>query len=207
MTDLSCSARAEQSLAETLPSEVLLQLLHDDVLSEIRLSVLRLEIAGKRGSTTWRELLDLEHRLRRRCLERRTVERSASVDEIVQLHIRRARSHGLHTRTVVHETAHLCPEYAQRAHRALSIVVDNALQAGATEIEIQAHIRPTHLQIVVIDDAGGFDLTAVPAGSSIACLRDEWGPLAFTRQDSSRGSAVFVRVPAADGAQSAATNS
>jgi signal transduction histidine kinase len=172
--------------------------LHDDVLSEVRLSTLRLKDVDDLTAAR-AELEDLDHRLRLRQLDEVIRGGEPHLYEILQPHLRRAQSLGvqLHRvpplemtdRTVDQDSAHLF-------HRVVSILTSNAINAGATRLDIDL-LPLTHDQIVVTvtDDAGGFDLEAVPAGRGLASLRADLGTHAIRRRNVDGGSAVSVNVP------------
>lgn len=185
-----------QQVAPTdTPSRVLARVLHDDVLSEIRLSVLRLEASGHFGSPAHTELIELEHRLRLRCVEHRSVDGLVTPAELVSLHTRRLRSIEVRVSTKVNDQERLEPDRLQRLHHALSIVIDNATIAGATTIDLRIDRRSTHLELTVTDDAGGFDLADTPPGGGLATLREQWGHQSVAVRRVLQGSRVTIRVP------------
>lgn len=175
--------------------------LHDDVLSEVRLSTLRLQGADDVDAARV-ELRDLDHRLRLRQLDEVIRGGATHLYEILQPHLRRIQSLGvtvsrvppleLTDRTVDEDAAELF-------HRAVSVLVSNSLNAGASRIGIG--LRPLgtgRIELSVSDDAGGFDLAAAPPGRGLAQLRHDLGDGAVRRRDLDSidgGSVVSVVIP------------
>lgn len=173
--------------------------LHDDVLSEVRIATLRM---GHDPSTEHarRELLELDHRLRLRQLDEMMRGGTAHIYEVLQPHLRRAQALGVRLgsvpslevtgRTVAEETARL-------VNRVVSVVTSNAINAGATELSIDLVGGGGDLMtLTVVDDAGGFDPTTIPAGRGLDTLRRDLGTDLVSVTPAGRGSSVSVTFPA-----------
>ena len=120
--------------------------------------------------------------------------------EILQPHLRRAQNLGIQLdRVPTHEVTRLeVDEHSgQLLNRAVSLLTSNAINAGATRpaINVQVIDGGTRLQLSVTDDAGGFDLAAVPDGRWLSTLVDELGVGAVHRFDTPGGSMMVVCVP------------
>jgi signal transduction histidine kinase len=174
--------------------------LHDDILSEVHLASLRISSGSATPEQINAELLDLDHRLRLRQLDDMMSAGTPRVYEILQPHLRRAQNLGIRLdRVPAHEVTRLelDEECARLLNRAVSIVTSNAINAGATRLAID--LEPidggTRLQLSVTDDAGGFDLAAVPDGRGLSSLIDQLGVGAVQRYDAPDGSMMVVSVP------------
>jgi signal transduction histidine kinase len=172
--------------------------LHDDVLSEVHLSTLRLKSAADVDAAR-AELEDLDHRLRLRQLDEVIRGGEPHLYEILQPHLRRAQSLGLQVYRVppLEVTERRVDQDAARlVHRVVSVLTSNAINAGATRLGLDLlPLDRDRIVITVTDDAGGFDLDAVPAGRGLSNLRVDLGRSAVRRRDVTGGSAVSVTVP------------
>lgn len=172
--------------------------LHDDVLSEVQLSVLRLKHAGDLEAAQL-ELDDLEHRLRLRQLYEVINGGTPHIYEVLQPHLRRAQSLGVHLfRVPALEDTDVVIDSAsaELLHRVVSVTTSNSLNAGATRMAIDVE-RPAidRIRITITDDAGGFDLDDIPLGRGLATLRTDLGRGAIDRLATDDGSAISVVLP------------
>jgi signal transduction histidine kinase len=172
--------------------------LHDDVLSEVRLASLRITTGTANREQIHAELLDLDHRLRMRQLDELIRGGNPPVYEILQPHLRRAQSLGMRLVDVpTHEVTGtvLTEDEAALLHRVLSLLTSNAINAGATELSVGLRLPAGALEVSVTDDAGGFDLAAVPEGRGLHRLVTDLAPGSVWREDAPGGSTVSVRMP------------
>lgn len=159
-------------------AQLFAQWLHDHVLSEVRAVQLRLESGEMGVDTIARHLLEFEHRLREQQLTAAISGGPVLVAEILQLHVRRLMSLGLtvDVATTTGLEVELAGRQASRVASAVSVLVSNSVNAGATKVEIRASCQRQLLEISVADDAGGFDIDAIPVGRALSRLRSEVGP-------------------------------
>lgn len=173
--------------------------LHDDVLSEVKLAALRIERTDDVEAAR-RELLELDHRLRLRQLEESMRNGQPQLSEIIQPHLRRAQTLGVSLdRVPSHDVSaiRLDEGAAQSTHRAISMLVSNAINAGATRLSLEVSVLDDDrtLEITLTDDAGGFTFDDLQPGRGLMLLLDELGPGSVRRGDAPGGSSVTVRVP------------
>ena len=172
--------------------------LHDDVLSEVHLSTLRLKSVGDLDAAR-AELEELDHRLRLRQLDEVIRGGEPHLYEILQPHLRRIQSLGIQLYRVPPlelTNRRIDQETAQLFHRAVSVLTSNAINAGASRLAIDLFsIEDDTIALTVTDDAGGFDLDAVPAGRGLSNLIGDLGPRRVRRRDTQHGSAVTVTLP------------
>lgn len=172
--------------------------LHDDVLSEVHLSTLRLKSVGDLDAAR-AELEELDHRLRLRQLDEVMRGGEPHLYEILQPHLRRIQSLGIHLYRVPPlelTNRRTDSETAQMFHRVVSVLTSNAINAEATRLAIDLfEVDDGDISLTVTDDAGGFDLGAVPPGRGLANLIADLGPDRVRRRDTQKGSAVSVTLP------------
>ncbi len=172
--------------------------LHDDVLSEVHLSTLRLKSVGDLDAAR-AELEELDHRLRLRQLDEVMRGGEPHLYEILQPHLRRIQSLGIQLYRVPPlelTNRRTDSESAQLFHRAVSVLTSNAINADATRLAIDLfEVDGGQISLTVTDDAGGFDLDAVPAGRGLSNLVADLGPDRVRRRDTQNGSAVTVTLP------------
>ena len=123
-----------------------------------------------------------------------------SVYEILQPRLRRAQNLGIRLdRVPTREVTRLevDEQSGQLLNRAVSLLTSNAINAGATRLAINVQVIDggTRLQLSVTDDAGGFDLAAVPDGRGLSTLIAQLGAAAVQRHDAPGGSMMVVCVP------------
>jgi signal transduction histidine kinase len=174
--------------------------LHDDVLSEVHLASLRISSGSATPDQVNAELRDLDHRLRLRQLDDMMSAGRPRIYEILQPHLRRAQSLGLRLESVPsHEVTRLevDQQCAELLNRAVSLLTSNAINAGATQLTIDLEVLDGGARLVlrITDDAGGFDLAAVPDGRGLHTLIQELGADGVQRHDVPGGSLMAVVVP------------
>lgn len=175
--------------------------LHDVVLSEVRLTTLRLEIGDLDGADAIHELVDLDHRLRQRHLDETIVAGGATVGEIVQVHVRRLRGLSIPLSTETLDAVgqlHLATFDAERLHHGLSVLVSNAVNAGATVVGISVALAANRLVAEVTDDAGGFELDQVPVGRALSSMKNSTRFASVYRRPTPTGSIVGAEVELVD---------
>jgi hypothetical protein len=176
--------------------------LHDDVLSEVHLASLRISSGSATPDEINAELRDLDHRLRLRQLDDMMSAGAPRVYEILQPHLRRIQNLGVRLDSVPsHDVTRIevDQECGMLLNRAVSLLTSNAVNAGATRLAIGLQLvdGATRLRLTVIDDAGGFDLAAVPDGRGLSTLMDQLGPGAVQRYDAPCGSMMVVTLSCA----------
>jgi signal transduction histidine kinase len=176
--------------------------LHDDVLSEVHLASLRISSGSATPDEINAELRDLDHRLRLRQLDDMMSAGAPRVYEILQPHLRRIQNLGVRLDSVPsHDVTRIEVEQecGMLLNRAVSLLTSNAVNAGATRLAIGLQLvdGATRLRLTVIDDAGGFDLAAVPDGRGLSTLMDQLGPGAVQRYDAPCGSMMVVTLSCA----------
>lgn len=172
--------------------------LHDDVLSEVHLSTLRLKSVGDLDAAR-AELEELDHRLRLRQLDEVMRGGEPHIYEILQPHLRRIQSLGIQLYRVPPlelTNRRTDSESAQLFHRAVSVLTSNAINADASRMAIDLfEVDGGRISLTVTDDAGGFELDAVPAGRGLSTLIADLGTDHVRRRDTQNGSAVTVTLP------------
>ena len=174
--------------------------LHDDVLSEVHLASLRISAGHASAEQISAELLDLDHRLRLRQLDDMMSAGAPRVYEILQPHLRRAQNLGVQLDHVpTHEVTRIeVDEHSgQLLNRAVSLLTSNAINAGTTRLAINVQVIDggTRLQLSVTDNAGGFDLAAIPDGRGLSALIEQLGAGSVQRHDAPGGSMMVVSLP------------
>jgi hypothetical protein len=177
--------------------------LHDDVCSELRLLRLQLETRQIEPGDVPDRLDELDHRLRIRQLDELLRSGRVRLAEVIQPFVRRAQAHGLTVREVPRfEQASLeLDEHTGRmVQRTAAVLMTNSIQAGASVIGIRATIEPDsgRFALEFDDDAGGFDIVALPPGRGLDSLRHELGPetLELRRTDTGTCARVVFALPA-----------
>lgn len=172
------------------------QWLHDHVLSEVRAAQLRLKTGSADADWAARELRDLEHRLREEQLSAAIATGDVLVGEILQVHVRRLVALGIvidvTSSAEVGRSVGGCD--ASQLASAVAVLVGNAVNAGAGRVSIAVESTAHGLQVSVGDDAGGFDLDAVPVGRALSRLRSRVGSANVWASRSSGLSVVHVRL-------------
>jgi len=172
--------------------------LHDDVLSEVRLASLRITSGAASAEQIQAELLDLDHRLRLRQLDEMIRDGRPAIYEILQPHLRRAQNLGVRLDVVpTHEVTGVTvsEQDAQLLNRTLSLLMSNAINAGACRLGIEVAVDDEGIEVAVTDDAGGFDFDALPEGRGLHRLMRQLGPGSVRRLDTTDGSRMVARIP------------
>jgi len=172
--------------------------LHDEITSSLRLIRLGLH-AGTLTSTQVGDELDvLDHRLRMLQLEEMIAAGPVQLAHVLQPFVRLAQAQGVDVIDVPRfdeASAELRGPAGHLAQRALGVLVPNAIAAGAQELSFRiTTVAPDRVEVEVEDDAGGFDLAAVPAGRGLDGLRRDLGQGNLTHVRTERGSLVRVAI-------------
>jgi hypothetical protein len=171
--------------------------LHDVVLSEVRLALLRLDERGSSVEAARRELVDLDHRLRVGQLSETMLSGGATIGEIVQVYVRRMQGLGVSLAHVTHgaiNTVHLESSDALNLQHALSVLTSNSVNAGASMVGIGLTQKGSFVTVEIVDDAGGFDLGNIASGRALSNLTSRAEYRCLRHRPVPRGSAVAVDV-------------
>jgi hypothetical protein len=174
------------------------QWVHDHLLSEIRLLILRLEARGHSDPDVLNHLREADHRLRMAHLAELIEAGPVRISALVQPHIRRCVDLGVEVSEVPHfgqVDFDVDSDTGRLIGRVLSGLFSNAMNAGAQRIGLEVYANTAGVEIRVSDDAGGFDLMSVPAGRGLHQLIDEIGATGVMREDIPGGSLMRVLVP------------
>ena len=87
------------------------------------------------------------------------------------------------------------PPAAELTTRALAVLLNNAIEAGATLLSIDLRWHPDTLTVAVTDDAGGFDLDDAPPGRGLDRLRDALGAHRLRSRRVGPGTEVTATIP------------
>ncbi|WP_395153429.1 hypothetical protein [Ilumatobacter sp.] len=121
----------------------------------------------------------------------------ATIGEIVQVYVRRIQGLGVSLAHVTHgpiNTIRLESFDAANLQHALSVMTSNALNTGASTVGIELTKDGSRVTVEVVDDAGGFDLDAVPIGRALSNLSNRAEYHNLRRHAAPRGSAVAIDV-------------
>jgi hypothetical protein len=172
--------------------------LHDDVLSEVRLSALRVGTGAVSGEQVARELQDLDHRLRLRQLDELFVAGPVRAADILQPHVRRVQALGITIDAVpsLERVGFTVDEATGRLlGRVLAGLTSNAINAGATHLSYDLGASGDDIFVAVTDDAGGFDFEHLPPGRGLERLVTELGRNRLARRPVPGGSTMVALVP------------
>lgn len=199
-TRLRSELRQHVSLAQRREHRQRARWLHDDVCSELHLMRLKLEAGAPSHEEIAAQLAELDHRLRVHQLDELLRSGPVRVAELVQPFVRRAQTHGVRVRLVLSpEDAAIeleeCVGWAFQ--RAAAVLVTNALQAGASDITIHVAVDAAacRVDLRVDDDAGGFEVDAIPEGRGLDSLRAELGDDALELRRTPHGTTARVAIP------------
>lgn len=172
------SRRAARMVETTRNSErrARAEWLHDTVCAEIRVARLRIadDAIDRRGLD--QVLADLEHRVRLQQLDDSMVTGRVRLSEVVQPFIRRLQDHGVAVTkapTFGESRFEIDEAVGRRLRHTLSVLVNNAILAGARGVSLRVELVGSIVEVEVADDAGGFDLHQVPAGRALDMLAGE----------------------------------
>jgi signal transduction histidine kinase len=93
---------------------------------------------------------------------------------------------------------HLQPDEARLFTRMVGALVSNAVNAGAGELSLRLHHDHDRISVTVIDDAGGFPDTPLPAGRGLERLVNDLGPGSLLIEPTANGSKVTLVMPRTD---------
>jgi signal transduction histidine kinase len=171
--------------------------LHDDVSSELKLVQLKLQNQQMSSGQLADELGHLDHKLRLRQLDELFQSGTVRVAEVIQPFVRTAQSFGTTITSVptFDDAADIVDERVGRlVARAASVVVNNAIVAGATELGFRVKTDAQQIQLTITDNAGGFSLAEAPAGRALWQLGQEIGTGKIFVNPIDGGSAVNVTI-------------
>jgi hypothetical protein len=174
--------------------------LHDDVLAEVRITTLRLQGGTRSTEQVVADLEELDHRLRVRQLDELYAAGDTRLADIMQPHVRRAQTLGVRFTAMPSFDAagHRVDEQTGRMFgRAVSVLLSNAVNAGATSLALGLEIDDEVVIVRLADNAGGFDLDEVPAGRGLDSLADDLGRRNVQRIGLPGGSLMIVTIPVA----------
>lgn len=169
--------------------------LHDDVSSELKLMELKLRSGTFGPSEVAAALGELDHHLRLRQLDELFLSGTVRLAEILQPFVRNAQGHGITITSVptFDDASAVVDERLGRLFgRAVSVVTNNAIAAGAHRLGFAVHADHDTIALTVHDDAGGFDLAAVPAGRALWQLEHDPGTASISVERTEFGSSVTV---------------
>lgn len=172
--------------------------LHDDVAAELRTVNLMLQSGPVEQHAIIRMLDDLDHRLRLRQLDELLASGSVRLAEVIQPFVRNAQRFGVTiSRVPTFDDASLVVDARQGRlfARAASVLTINAIQAGATNLGFVIQHDEDVITLSVSDDAGGFDLSNIPAGRALWELDHEIGSGSIRTTRNGPGTTVTVRIP------------
>jgi hypothetical protein len=174
------------------------QWVHDHLLSEIRLLILGLESRPLAGQDVLEQLRDTDHRLRMAHLAEMIEAGPIRISSLIQPQIRRCLDHGVTLSSIPdfgHVDVAVSADTGRLISRVLSGLFSNAMNAGAARIGLEVQVNSAGVEIRVSDDAGGFDLGAVPIGRGLDQLIEDLGRQGVSREESPGGSIMRVMVP------------
>lgn len=144
------------------------------------------------------ELDLLDHRLRMLQLDEMIAAGPVQLAHVIQPFVRLAQAQGVDVIGVPRfdeASAELRGPAGRLAQRAFGVLVPNAIAAGAKQVSFRiSALEPDLVAVEVEDDAGGFDLAAVPSGRGLDGLRRELGDGNLTYVRTERGSVLRVTI-------------
>jgi signal transduction histidine kinase len=175
--------------------------LHDDVLAEIRLTTLRVQSGVRSPIKVVSDLEELDHRLRMRQLDELYEGGAARLADVLQPHVRRAQTLGIHFTAM--PTLDAAGRRVDQATgrlfgRAVSVLMSNAINAGARTVALGIDADDHVIQLRVADDAGGFDLDQIRPGHGLDQLADELGRDRLRRIGLPGGSLMIAEITLGD---------
>jgi hypothetical protein len=172
--------------------------IHNAVTTPLRDVRLRLQAGNLTPAEMVAALERSEHELRLRQIDEVLATGTIELAELLQPHVRRAQDSGV----VVTEVPRFAEagvtvegDVGRLVHRALDVLVPNAIAAGARQLAFRVSADPGEVAVEVEDDAGGFDLALVPAGRALHGLQQDLGADRVTCTRTTLGSRVRVTVP------------
>lgn len=144
-------------------------------------------------------LLDeLDFALRLRQLDELIESGTVRLAEVLQPFLRNAQNSGVLVERVPSydiASTEVDHDTGNTFRRAAAVITSNALNAGATRLSFEVAVHDEHIDLVVIDDAGGFDASDITAGRGLWTLRHELGPDNLYIEQHETGSRVHAAVP------------
>jgi hypothetical protein len=171
--------------------------IHNAVTTPLRDVRLRVDAGELDTEDVVAALSEVERQLRARQLEEVLETGSVQVAELLQPHVRWAQEREVEVTEVprfADPTVAIEGEVGRQVHRALEVLVPNAVAAGATKLAFRVVLAPDDVTVEVEDDAGGFELAEIPAGRALHTLQQEFGPGRVTCEQTATGSKVAVVV-------------
>jgi hypothetical protein len=171
--------------------------LHDDVLAEIRLTTLRVQRSEHSQVAVVSDLEELDHRLRLRQLDELYEGGAARLADVLQPHVRRAQTLGIHFTAMPTLDAagrRVDPATGRLFGRAVSVLLSNAINAGARTVALGIDAEEQVIQLRVADDAGGFDFDHIPPGHGLDQLAHELGRERLRRIGLPGGSLMIAEI-------------
>lgn len=171
--------------------------LHDDVLAEIRLTTLRVQSGNESPARVVDELEELDHRLRIRQLDELYEGGEVRLADILQPHVRRAQTLGVRFTAMPSLDAagrRVDTDTGRVFGRAVSVLLSNAINAGARSVALGIDADDDLIQLRVADDAGGFDFSQIPPGRGLDQLGDQLGRDRLVRIDLPGGSLMMADI-------------
>jgi hypothetical protein len=172
--------------------------IHNAVTTPLRDLRLRLSAGELDPAAIVAALERSEHELRLRQIDEVLATGTIELAELLQPHVRRAQERGV----VITEVPRFAEagiavegEVGRLVQRALDVLVPNAIAAGAGRLAFRVAAEDGAVAVELEDDAGGFDLAAVPAGRALDRLQQTLGRDRVTCVRTPAGSRVRVTVP------------
>ena len=172
--------------------------LHDDICAQLRLVALKVQRQDVTVAEVSLMLDELDFALRLRQLDELIDSGSVRLAEVLQPFLRNAQSHGVELERVpTYELASTEVDHdtAVSFRRAAAILSSNALNAGARSLSFDVDVTDWHVELVVTDDAGGFDMGAVVVGRGLWSLQQDLGPENLRIESTAVGSRICAIVP------------
>lgn len=172
--------------------------LHDDVSAQLKLVQLRLRRGELDATATADALQELDHQLRLRQLDELYQSGSVRVAEVLQPFLRSAQGHGLelHAVPTFDDAALMLDERTGRLFgRAAANLTNNAIVAGATRLSVQVSSDDHHVELIVTDNAGGYDVDSLPPGRGLWQLGQDLGTGKIESRPIDGGTQVSVVIP------------
>jgi signal transduction histidine kinase len=171
--------------------------IHDDVCADLRNVRIKVATRVMTSHEIAVELDELDYRMRVRQLDEILEGGSVSAAEILQPYLRRVQNAGVRLMEVPrYEDASIeVPASAATVlRRATAGLVNNAVAAKCTKLSIRLHHQPGWISLSVEDDAGGFDLSSIPAGRGLSALANEVGQENLSVERGAEGAVVIVNI-------------
>lgn len=169
--------------------------LHDDVSAELKLVELRLRDEAFGPGDVADALADLDHQLRLRQLDELFQSGTVRLAEVLQPFVRDAQRHGLEITAVptFDDASTIVDQHFGRLFaRAASVATNNSIHAGATRLGFAVHTDDDTVVLSITDNAGGFELSEVPAGRGLWQLGQELGTGNISVASTTDGATVTI---------------